>query len=133
MRWWLKAFAIWFGILVLAFLNAWLRERVLGPALGADGARLASGVLLSGIILLSAIVAAPWLGPARPGRWWATGAMWLALTLAFEAGGIWQQYGDLSRLFAALRFEGGNLMSIVLLMTLVAPYLGARARRLVPS
>lgn len=128
---WGKAVAVWFAILVLANLNGLAREFVLAPALGAFGARLASGVLLCAIILLVACLAAPWLGRASARAWWAVGALWLGLTLAFELGIGYAQHQDLSRLLAAYTFEGGNIWPVVLLAALVAPYLAARIRGLI--
>jgi hypothetical protein len=127
----LKAVAVWLAILVLANLNGLAREFVLAPALGPVGARFASGVTLSAIIFAAAWLAAPWLGRASAARWWATGALWLGLTLVFEFGIGYAQHQDLSRLLAAYTFEGGNIWPVVLLAALVAPYGSARARGLV--
>jgi hypothetical protein len=128
---WLKAVAVWLAILVLANGNGLLREFALAPALGAVGARLASGILLAGIIFLAAYLAAPWLGRASSGQWWGTGALWLGLTLAFEVGIGYAQHQSLSKLLEAYTFRGGNLWPVVLLAALVGPYLGARWRGLV--
>jgi hypothetical protein len=127
---WGKAVAVWLAILVLANLNGLAREFALAPALGPVGARLASGVLLCGIILLVACLAAPWLGRASAARWWAIGALWLGLTLAFELGIGYAQHQDLSRLLDAYTFQGGNIWPVVLLAALVSPYFAARARGL---
>jgi hypothetical protein len=129
----LKAVAVWLAILVLANLNGLAREFVLAPALGPVGARFASGVTLSAIIFAAAWLAAPWLGRASAARWWATGALWLGLTLVFEFGIGYAQHQDLSRLLAAYTFEGGNIWPVVLLAALVAPYCAARWRGLVTS
>lgn len=118
---------MWAAILVLANLNGLLREFALAPLLGAVGARATSGILLCAIILLVAWLAAPWLGRATPSQWWATGALWLGLTLAFEFGIGYATHQDLSRLLAAYTFEGGNLWPLVLLTALVAPRLAAGA------
>ena len=128
-----RVFAVWFAILVLANLNGLAREFALAPLLGPVGARFASGVTLSAIIFIAAWLAAPWLGRASAAQWWATGALWLGLTLAFEIGIGYAQHQDLSRLLAAYTFEGGNIWPVVLLAALVAPYVAARGRRLVGS
>jgi hypothetical protein len=127
---WGKAVAVWLAILVLANLNGLAREFALAPALGPVGARLASGVLLCAIIFLVAWLAAPWLGRASAARWWGAGALWLGLTLAFELGIGYATHQDLSRLLAAYTFEGGNIWPLVLLATLVAPYVAGRSRGL---
>ena len=128
-----RVIAVWLAILVLANLNGLAREFALAPLLGPAGARFASGVTLSAIIFAAAWLAAPWLGRASAGQWWATGALWLGLTLAFEFGIGYAQHQDLSRLFAAYTFEGGNIWPVVLLAALVSPYFAARVRGVVGS
>ena len=127
---WHKTFLVWLAILVVANLNGLAREFVLAPLLGSTGARFASGVTLSAIIFITACLAAPWIGRGSARQWWGTGFAWLALTLAFEFGIGYAQHQDVSRLFAAYTFEGGNLWPVVLLTALVAPYLAARVRGL---
>jgi hypothetical protein len=130
---WFKVVAVWLAILVLANLNGLLREFALVPALGPVAARLASGVLLSGIIFVAAWLAAPRIGAGSAAQWWGAGALWLGLTLAFELGLGFAQHQDLSRLLAAYTFQGGNIWPVVLLAALVSPYVAARARGLVAA
>jgi hypothetical protein len=125
---WHKVFLVWLAILVLANLNGLLREFTLAALLGPTGARLASGVTLSAIIFGVACLAAPWIGRGTARQWWAVGFAWLALTLAFEFGIGYAQHQDVSRLFAAYTFEGGNIWPVVLLAALVSPYVAARVR-----
>lgn len=58
----LKALSIWLAILLLAILNGLLREAVLVPLWGPVAGLVASGLLLSVLILLVAYLALPWLG-----------------------------------------------------------------------
>ena len=129
-----KVFLVWLAILVLANVNGLLRELALAPLLGPTAARFASGLALCAIIFGVACLAAPWIGRGTARQWWGAGFAWLALTLAFEFGIGYAQHHDVSRLFAAYTFEGGNIWPVVLLVALVSPYLAARVRgRIGPS
>jgi hypothetical protein len=129
---WLKAFALWFGILILAVLNGTLREKILVPAVGTFGAALASGIILSVCVFLVAFAAAPWYGRLPSLQWLLIGLFWLLLSLVFEFG-----FGRLARhqtwleLLQAYTFKGGNIWPLVLVATLIAPWLSAKWRGLV--
>ncbi|HEX6811007.1 MAG TPA: hypothetical protein VF384_05220 [Planctomycetota bacterium] len=129
---WLKALALWFAILVLAIVNGALREKALVPALGESAGLVASGIVLSACILLVAWAGAPWFGPLASHQCVLIGAFWLLLTVVFEFG-----FGRIARdktwpeLLEAYTFKGGNIWPLVLLVTLVAPWLAARVRGLV--
>ena len=124
-----KALAVWLGILLLAIGNGVLRKAVLVPMLGQSAGLLLSGVLLSGLILLTACLALPWMGRAPLASYLAIGIGWLCLTLAFEfTFGRIVQGKPWHELLEAYRFTGGNLWPIVLLVTAAAPTLAARFR-----
>lgn len=124
-----KAFAAWLGILVLAIANGTLRETVLIPALGKSPGFILSGVLLSGLILVVAHFALPWFGRAPVANYAAIGLGWLCLTLTFEfTFGQLVQGKPWSQLLEAYTFKDGNIWSVVLLITAVAPYVAARIR-----
>jgi hypothetical protein len=128
---WLKAFALWIAILILAILNGTLREKALIPAMGSFNAYLASGAILSGCIVAVACFAAPWCGQLSSAQWLAVGVFWLLLTLAFEFGfGHLVQHKSSTDLLEAYTFKGGNLWPLVLLATLISPWLAARLRGL---
>lgn len=126
----LKALALWFAILVLAFLNGTLREFALIPALGKSPGLITSGLLLSVTVLLVAWFGAPGFGRMPAGIWWRVGAFWLALTLTFEFGFGIIRHLTWDEMFAAYSFKDGNLWSLVLLVVLVAPRAAARRRGL---
>ena len=126
---WLKAMALWLVILVLAVANGLLREAVLVPALGRFAGLMTSGIVLSLLILLVALLAAPWYGRLEAGRYWLVGAVWLVLTVSFEFGmGRLVQHKPWQELLEAYTFRGGNIWPAVLLMVVVAPRLAAWAR-----
>ncbi|HWP13174.1 MAG TPA: hypothetical protein VNN06_15235 [Ramlibacter sp.] len=127
---WPKAFAVWLAILALAVANGILREAVLIPALGRLTGLTASGVVLSLLILLVALFAAPWYGRLDAGRYWQIGAMWLVLTLVFEFGmGRLVSHKPWQELLEAYTFSGGNIWPAVLVVVLVAPRIAAWVRR----
>jgi len=129
---WFKALALWFAILVLAILNGAFRESVLVPALGGFAGLVISGLLLCACIFLVAFVAVPLFAPSGPRRYLAIGVFWLLLTLSFEFGfGRYVQQKSWTEQLEAYTFAGGNLWPAVLLVTLLAPWLAARLRRLV--
>ena len=127
----LKAAAIWLLILGLAMLNGGLREAVLLPALGKPAAPLLSGVILSLCIVGVALLLVPRLGRLQRARALRLGLFWLALTLAFEFGfGRGVQGRSWGELLEAYTFRDGNIWPLVLVVTLFAPLIAVRLRRL---
>ena len=125
----LKACAIWLGILACAFANGALRELLLVPAFGLQVAQLASGVLLSSLIIAVAVLAAPWFGRVSTLQAMLIGMLWLCLTLAFEFGfGGFVQRKSWSTLLEAYTFKDGNLWPVVLVATVLALPLAVRLR-----
>ena len=129
---WLKAATLWAAILVLAVLNGTLREKLLIPTSGSFVGFIASGVSLSICIFLVAFVAAPWYGPLTSSQWLLVGLFWLLLTLAFELSfGRLLQHKSWAEILEAYTFQGGNIWPLVLVTTLISPWLAAKARGLI--
>jgi len=127
-RFWMRAVLVWLGLLVLAILNGALREAWLFDALGRGPGLVASGLILSALILAVACACARWLDPPSAAAAWRLGLGWLALTLAFEFGFGRLQGRSWTELLAAYSFSDGNLWPVVLLVILVAPVLARRLR-----
>ena len=126
-----KAVAVWLVILVCAILNGALREGVLLRLFGKPVASVLSGTLLSIIILVIALLLAPWFGRLAASRYGYVGALWLLLTLAFEfTFGRLVQNQSWSQLLEAYTLENGNIWPLVLVITVIAPLLSARIRGL---
>jgi len=126
----LKALVLWFGILVLAVLNGTLREKLLIPRLGSFAGLISSGTILSLCIFLVACAAVPWWGPLPVRQWLWIGAFWLLLTLVFEFGfGRMVEHKTWTELLEAYSFKGGNIWPLVLVATLISPWLAAKVRR----
>lgn len=127
-----KAFAIWLCILMMAIANGMLREAVLIPVLGKVPGLILSGVLLSVLILAVSYLALPWFGVWPPARYIAIGFGWLLLTLIFEFSfGHFIQGKPWPQLLEAYTFKDGNIWPIVLLVTVMAPYIAAKMRGLI--
>jgi hypothetical protein len=125
----LKAAAVWLVILVGAVLNGFLREAVLLPRLGIPAAFALSGVLLSVLIVVVALVFIRWLGPLGTSQSLRVGLLWLCLTLAFEFGfGRLVERRGWSELLEAYTFKDGNVWPLVLVVTFFAPLIAARIR-----
>ena len=127
----LKALALWLAILALAIANGLLREKILIPSLGSTTGLVSSGILLSAGILLVAWAGAPWYGSLTSWQWMLVGAFWLGLTLMFEFGfGRLVQHKTWGEMLEAYTFKDGNIWPLVLLVTLVAPWLVAKIKGL---
>ncbi len=117
------------AILVLAILNGALRETVLIPAVGSFEGLIASGLILSGFVFIVAYVAVPGFGPMKAAEYWVVGFIWLLMTLIFEFGfGLFAEHKELPELLQAYTFKGGNIWPVVLVSTLVSPWIAARLR-----
>ncbi len=120
-----KVTAVWFAILVMAFLNGTLRELLLIPAFGKTPGLIASGILLSTVIVIFARAGERWYGPTTVGQAWRIGLFWLALTLVFEFGFGLLQGKSWRELLQAYAFRDGDLWPLVLGVVLVAPRLAS--------
>lgn len=123
-----KAVAVWCVILVLAFVNAGLREIMLIPRFGNVRSLAASGVILSLLVLAVAYVSLPWMGAIGTRELLAVGLIWFVLTLGFDLLLGMAQGERLRQQSDAYLFKRGNLWPVVLLVTAGAPYLAAKLR-----
>jgi hypothetical protein len=124
----IKSVVIWAAILVLAMLNGTLREFVLVPLFGKTAGLVTSGLLLAGLVFAVAYGSIPLLGSHPPGTFVAIGVGWLLLTLAFEFSFGLLRGKPLAEILSAYAFRDGNLWSLVLVVTALAPWMAARLR-----
>jgi hypothetical protein len=129
----LKSIAVWLLILALAVANGALREGVLLKLMPRSPAFTLSGVILIACVLLAALLSIPWLGKLGFAQYLLTGALWFALTLAFEFGFGLARGRSLESLLQAYRFNDGDIWPIVLLVVAVAPVAAACIRGLLPA
>lgn len=130
----LRALVIWLLILVLAVLNGGVRDAWLSPRLGDTIGRAISTLLLCGLVLLATWLTIGWIRPATRGDALRVGALWVALTLAFEFGVGHYGFGKPWReLLADYDLSRGRIWMAVLVVTLLAPWWAARHRGLLES
>lgn len=127
-----KATGIWLIIVPVAIGNAAVREKLLAPAIGSAAALPLSGLLLSALVLLVAYGCVPLFSASESKAYVLVGVVWFTLTLAFEflfgrfvAGKPWQE------ILQVFNITDGDLFVVVLLATLLSPFLAAKLRGLI--
>jgi hypothetical protein len=127
-----KSLILWAAIIPLAIANGAFRDAVLVPRLGPAGARFASGLMLSALILALAVISVPWIGRGSAHQYWSIGAVWLVFTVAFEfVFGRFVAKKPWPELIRAYTFENGDIWPLVLVIVAAAPYLAARVRGMI--
>jgi hypothetical protein len=127
MRLWTRVVATWGLLLVVMFGNGTVRALVLQPRMGEHLARQLSS--LSGICLVFAVATLLARGGrgATSGQLLGAGCVWLALTMTFELGfGRFVSGSSWSELLADYNLARGRLWPLVLLATLLAPWVCGR-------
>ena len=126
-----KTISIWLMLVILAIVNAAIREKLLAPLLGAGIALPLSGLLLSIFIFAVAYAAIPLFNSSAGRIYIGIGVSWFVLTLAFEilaghfVGG--KPWHDIVQVF---NIRKGDLFVAPLITTLISPWLSARLRGL---
>lgn len=117
-------FLLWFPMILIAFFNALLREKVYGPHMSEMAAHQLStviAVLFFGLYTWG--VTARW--PLNDsGQALAVGGMWLVLTMAFEFG--FGRYGaghSWNKLFADYNLLRGRVWSLLLVAIFCLPWI----------
>ncbi len=119
----------WGALLAVAVANGALRELSLIPRFGADAGHRASTVILSVLVLLLAWFATPWIDPRTQSQAWSIGIVWLTLTLAFEFLAGHYLFGrSWPLLLADYNVLAGRIWPLVLIVTLVAPWIAFTAK-----
>ncbi len=117
----LRAVLSWLVLLAVAFLNGAVRQLAYPPALGDFAARQVStgvGAVALGIAIWLVLRRWP---PARAPQAWATGALWAALTVAFELALVRGGGRPWSEVLAQYQLWKGSLWPLLVLWLLVAP------------
>jgi hypothetical protein len=126
----LRALLAWCVLMVGAVLNGAFRVSVLNPRLGERLGHVISTIMLCALVLLLTGLLIGWIGPGSSRDGLRVGALWLALTLAFELGfGHFIAKKPWHVLLADYNVAAGRVWILVLLTTLFAPQLLGRARK----
>ncbi|MFE8072240.1 hypothetical protein QQM79_14380 [Marinobacteraceae bacterium S3BR75-40.1] len=124
-----KSVLVWAGILVLAIANAAVRELVFSPWLGASVALPLSGLTLALLVWVVAWLSVPLFGAGNERVLMGVGVLWLVMTLGFDLGfGYFVSGRSWQEVLQVFDVSQGNLFTVVLLVTLVAPWLAGRLR-----
>jgi hypothetical protein len=126
-----RASLVWLALLALAFVNGAVRETALIPKWGDLVGHALSSFTLSIAIVVVTFFLVRWIGPTSKADAWCVGALWLALTLAFEfLAGHYIFDTSWDRLWADYNVLEGRVWTVVLIATLFAPLITARGRGL---
>lgn len=126
-----RALLVWLGIAALAVANGGFREGVLVPRYGDTTARAISTLMLSVVILGVALLSIGWISPNPAADAWRIGALWLAMTIAFEFLAGHYLFGvPWHRILADYNVLNGRIWIVVPIVTLLAPVAAAFRGRL---
>ncbi len=126
----LRALLLWFGLMVLAILNGGFREYAIIPNTSEATGHWISTFMFCAIILLATWVGLKWLEPRDTRDTWRIGVFWTVLTVAFEFGaGHYLFKHPWSKLLADYNVLNGRIWALVLLTTLLAPWVASVWRR----
>jgi hypothetical protein len=126
-----RAFAVWLLIIFAESIHGTLRQMFLAPVLGDFPARRVAfftGMLL---IFLIAYFFVRWIDAPNKKALFIVGLMWAILTLAFEFGlGYFVLNYSTERMLEDYDLSRGGLMAFGILFLVFAPYLAAKARKI---
>lgn len=127
---WVRIFTVWLALAILMIGHGWLRQLLVVPLLGELRAHQLSCFTGALIILAVSVLLLGWMGAAgSPATQLRIGLVWLVTTVLFEFGfGHWVAGHSWERLLADYDLTAGRLWLLVLLATLLGPWLGGRLR-----
>jgi hypothetical protein len=118
----LKAFGVWLGMLVVAFVNGALRELLIVRLVGEQVGHVLSVFLLSGAIFGIAYVFVKAIAPVPSSTLLGIGLFRLVLSLLFEFGFFhYVMHVPWEKLLADYNLFRGRLLIVVWLTTLFSP------------
>lgn len=126
----LRATVVWLLLLVVAFVAAAFRVKVLEPRTGEQTAHVLGSLGVAGMFAALILALAPWVVPDLDARrLLALGGGWTLATVGFEFGFGRRVMGHpWSRLFADYDLRRGRIWVLVLLVILVMPTLAGFLR-----
>ena len=126
-----KSLLIWLAIIPCAIINGAFRYLALNPLMGEIYAQTLSGVLLCIILFVICWFLIPRIGRGTAKTYWIIGLLWVILTILFEFGFGLLTGDTFAELIRAYDITTGNLWSLVVIFTGIAPWLTAKARKLI--
>jgi hypothetical protein len=126
---WFRALLVWLVVIVAESVHGTLRTLYLAPAIGDFPARRVGVFFGSALIFVIALAFIRWIGAQSRRQLLGIGALWVALTIAFEVGlGRAVLHLDWARILADYDLSRGGLMGFGLLAMFFMPLLAARIR-----
>jgi len=124
-----RALGAWLVMMVLAIANGGVRDALLVPRLGAHVSHVVSCFTLAALIVLTTWLLYPRLRIRTRSDAFRVGGLWLSLTVAFEfLAGHFLFATAWSALLADYDVTAGRLWIVVLIATLMAPFVVGIAR-----
>lgn len=131
--WW-RTIVFWFALMALAIGNGTVRVKWIIPYTGLATGLAVSTLMLCTLILLATWSSIAWIGPVTTGQAWAVGLAWLAMTLGFEfLAGHFLFKKPWPELLYDYNVMQGRIWVLVPIVTLLAPWLMAKMRGLIPG
>ncbi|MGZ4822602.1 MAG: hypothetical protein ACXVZM_13435 [Terriglobales bacterium] len=124
-----RALLVWLLMMVIETIHGVLRNLLLLPLVGDLRARQLGVFIGSALILGVAVLLIDWIRPNAVRDLLVIGAMWLALTLAFEFGLGHALGRPWSALVADYDLTRGGLLSIGMVVLAISPWIAARIRQ----
>ena len=126
---WLRALLVWLVIILAESVHGALRTMHLAPVIGDLPARRVGVLIGTAIVCVIALGFTRWIGAHSRWQLLGIGALWVALTVAFEVAlGRAVLHFDWARILADYDLSRGGLMGFGLLAMLFIPLLAARIR-----
>jgi hypothetical protein len=127
----LRAFTVWLVIGLAEVLQGILRVRLLNRRVGDHRARQIGVFVASGVILVIAGLAMPWIGASKVADLLGIGLFWVVLMLALDIGfGRLVFHASWDRIFAEFDLRRGGLLGFGVAVIFFAPLLMAKLRGL---
>lgn len=124
-----KTSMIWVIIALLAIINGIFRENILVTHLGQSMAVAVSGIMLSLTVFIVTYISFPLFGKQHALTYVFIGLQWVFMTLLFEfLFGHYVMGKSWSALLQVFDIMKGDLMILVLLVSLISPLLVARIK-----
>jgi len=124
-----RALLVWLLMMVIETIHGVLRNLLLVPLVGDLRARQLGVFIGSALILGIAVLLIDCISPSSIRDLLMIGAMWLALTLAFEFGLGHALGRPWNALVADYDLTRGGLLSIGMVVLALSPWLAARIRK----
>ena len=126
---WFRALLVWLDIILAESVHGTLRTMHLAPAIGDFQARRVGVLIGTALVFVIALGFTRWIGAKSRWQLLGIGALWVALTVAFEVGlGRAVLHFVWTRILADYDLSHGGLLGLGLLAMLFMPLLAARIR-----